>query len=181
MNPSSNRQRRQRLFAWIVIGCIALAAGYTAWVILRAGPGAAQGPTIPGLPAAGPADLQAIQSSPHLIFLHQAEPHYGQVAFSGLDPEASENMQTDLKCDRVYYAAGNGICLIYDTSGAAQDPLAPIPVGVTLFGPDFKPRHQFTPPSLSTQRPVKVWGTSKNSRPGKMDNALRHRSSISGA
>jgi Tol biopolymer transport system component len=53
-------------------------------------------------------------------------------------------MQTDLKCDRVYYAAGNGLCLLYDTSMAAKDPLAPIPVGVTLFGSDFKPRHQFT-------------------------------------
>jgi hypothetical protein len=144
MNSSSSRQQRQKLFVWIVIGCIALAAGYTAWVIVRAGPGAVQGPTIPQLPVAGPAELQAIQSGPHVIFLHEAGSHYGQVALSGLDPEASVGMQTDLRCDRVYYSAGNGLCLLYDTSMAASSPLGPIPVGVTLFGSDFKPRHQFT-------------------------------------
>ena len=144
MNPSSSRQQHQKLFAWVAIGCIALAAGYTIWVILRAGPGAVQGPTIPQLPVAGPAELQAIQSEPHMIFLHWAEPDYGQVALSGLDPKTSVSMQTDLQCDRVYYAAGNGLCLLYDTSTAANEPLAPIPVGMTLFGSDFKPRHQFT-------------------------------------
>src|SRR4029434_6938767 len=125
MNPSSSRQQRQKLFAWVVIGCIALAAGYTAWVILRAGPGAVQGPTIPQLPVAGPAELQAIQSGSHMIFLHEAGTHYGQVALSGLNPKTSVSMQTDLKCDRVYYSAGNGLCLLYDTSMAAKAPLAP--------------------------------------------------------
>jgi hypothetical protein len=144
MNPSRSRQGRQKLFAWVVAGCIALAAGYTAWVVLGGGPGVAQNPTVPGLPVASPAELQAIQSGPHVIYLHQAGTHYGQVALSGLDPEGAASMQTGLKCDRVYYAAGNGICLIYDTSKAAEDPLAPIPVGVTLFGSDFQPRHHFT-------------------------------------
>jgi Tol biopolymer transport system component len=96
------------------------------------------------LPIARPEELQAIQNGPHLIFLHQEGPHYGQVKLAGLDPESPLSARTELKCDRVHYAAGNGICLIYDTSMSAQDPLASIPVWVRLFGPDFKPRHEFT-------------------------------------
>ena len=141
MNPSDSRQQRRKLFVWVVLGCIALGVGYTAWVILRAGSNAAQ--ANPQLPMAGPEELQAVQSGPHLVFLREAGPHFGQVAVSGLDPEFSSSLQTALRCDRVHYAAGNGICLIYDTSTAAQDPLAPIPVQVSLFGSDFQPRHQF--------------------------------------
>ena len=36
MKASRNRQGNQKIFAWIVFGCIALAVCYTALVILRA-------------------------------------------------------------------------------------------------------------------------------------------------
>jgi Tol biopolymer transport system component len=53
-------------------------------------------------------------------------------------------VQTGLRCDRIYYAAKNGLCLTYDTSASVEDPLAPPQVQVVLFGPDLQPRHQFT-------------------------------------
>ena len=40
MNPSISRQGRQKIFAVIVVCCVALAIGYTSWVILRADTGA---------------------------------------------------------------------------------------------------------------------------------------------
>ena len=147
MLPSSSRQGRQKIFAWVVLGCIALAVGYTSRVILRANAGAdlaqaqAQGQATP-LPIARTNELEAIQKGPHLVFLHQEEPPYGQVKLVELDGAFPQSAQTALTCGRIHYAAGNGICLMYyDTS--AQDPLASPLVRVTLFGSDFKPRHEF--------------------------------------
>ena len=141
MNPSNSRQTRQKTFVWILVGCAVLAIGYTAWVIQRANASAALLQTAPQV-VAGPEELQAIQAGPHLVFLQQVNPPYGQVTVSGLDPESAKSAQTALTCGRIYYAAGNGLCLIQDTS--SSDPLAPSSVSVTLFGSDFKPRHQFT-------------------------------------
>jgi hypothetical protein len=145
MKPSRSRQQRQKTFLWVLLGCVALAVGYTSWVILRGNASAAQfqvgGQGTP-LPIAGPEELQAIQSGPHLVFLHQQIPPYGQVILTGLDPASPRSAQTELSCGRIYYAAGNGICLLYDEE-SAQDSLAPPQVWVTLFGSDFKPRHQF--------------------------------------
>ena len=159
MNLSNSRQHRRKIFIWVVLGCLVLAVGYTSWVILRAGAGLnpaqaqAQSQATP-LPIARPAELQAIQKEPHLIFLQDVGPHYGQVTLAGFESAASQGAQTALACDRVYYAAGNGICLIYDSSTTVQDPLASIPTSVTLFGPDFKPRHQFTVEGLPSRARV---------------------------
>jgi hypothetical protein len=143
MKQSSSLQGRRKIFLWIVLGCLALAVGYTARGILRAGAGGVQAQGGP-LTTAEPGKLAAIQSGPHLLFLHQAEPPYGQVSLTGLDADSPQGVQTALRCDRIYYDAGNGICLMYDTSAAASDPLAPPQVQVALFGSDFQPRHQFT-------------------------------------
>jgi hypothetical protein len=126
---------------WIVLGCIVVAVGYTAWVIRRANASAALGQINPPV-AAGSNELKAIQSVSHLVFLAQEEAPYGQVKLTGLDPEASGNVQTALSCGRIYYAASNGLCLIQDAS--TTDPLAPPLVKVVLFGPDFQPRHEST-------------------------------------
>jgi len=146
MKPSSSRQGRQRTFLWIVLGCIALAVGYTSWGILRAMARAdhvqAQGQGTP-LSIARPNDLEAIQNQPHLVYLRQEEPPYGQVNLVGLDPASPQgSLQTELLCDRIHYVAGNGICLRYDPS--VSDSLAPPRVWVTLFGSDFRPQHQLT-------------------------------------
>ena len=141
MNPSNNRQTRQKTFVWILIGCVALAVGYTAWGILRSNASAALAQAAPQI-VSGPEELQSLQKGPHLVFLHQAEPPYGQVIVSGLDPESAKSAQTALACGRIYYAGGNGLCLIQDAS--TTDPLAPPLVSVTLFGSDFQPRHQLS-------------------------------------
>jgi len=144
MKPSSNRQGRQKIFAWVVFGCIALAVCYTSLVILRASAEAdnvkAAGQRTP-LPIARPDELEAIQNQPYLIFLQQEEPPYGQVTLTGFDRAFPQSARTALLCDRIHYAAGNGICLRYDPT--VSDSLAPPRVWVTLFGSDFKPRYKF--------------------------------------
>jgi Tol biopolymer transport system component len=145
MQPVHDRPGRQKIFLWIVLGCIALAVGYTSWGVLRAN--ASDGlvqPQATPLPMAGPSDLEALQNQPHVVYLRQINVHYGEVTVAAIDGSNPKSVQTSLKCDRIYYAAASGICLLYDTSRAAQNPLAHIPVSVTLFGSDFKPRTQFT-------------------------------------
>jgi len=146
MKPSSQRQAHQRTFLWILLGCIALAVGYISWGILRANAsaGLAQAQGAPRL-LAQPSDLEAIQNGPHVIYLREEVAPYGQVNLVGLEPDSPQgSLQTDLLCDRIYYAASSGICLRYDPSDpSASDPLAPPRVWVTLFGSDFKPRHRF--------------------------------------
>ena len=149
MNPSTSRQGRQKIFTWVVLGSIVLAVSYTAWVMLHAESGTDRDPSQaqmpePTQPLARPEELEAIQSRPHLVFLHEAGPHYGQVTVAGFEPELSQGAPTNLACDRVYYASGNGICLVHDTSITTQDLFAPVPTWVRLFGPDLQPRHQFT-------------------------------------
>ena len=146
MEPARNSPERRRIFLWVVLGCIALAVGYTSWGILRANAsaGLAQAQGAPRL-IAQPSDLEAIQNGPHVIYLREEVAPYGQVNLVGLEPDSPQgSLQTDLLCDRIYYAASSGICLRYDPSDpSASDPLAPPRVWVTLFGSDFKPRHRF--------------------------------------
>jgi WD40 repeat protein len=146
MKSTGSLGGRQKIFVWIVLGCLALAVGYTSWGILhaRASAGLIQAQGAPQS-VSQPGDLEAIQNRPHVIYLRQEQAPYGQVNLVGLDPNSPQrSLQTDLSCDRIYYAGGNGICLRYDPSDpSASDPLAAPRVWVTLFGSDFKPKHKF--------------------------------------
>jgi hypothetical protein len=153
MKQNSNRQGRKKIFLWIVLGCVALAVGYTAQGILRAGAGSHQMQSAP-VTTAWPEELKTIQSAPHLIYLRQEEPPYGQVNLATVDTDLPQGVQTALRCDRIYFAAGSGLCLMYDTSAAEQDPLALSQVQVILFGSDFQPRHQTRIEGLPTRTRV---------------------------
>lgn len=148
MNRPSSRPWRQKIFVLIVIGCLALAVGYTARVIQHTNASAQAQGQGSSLPVAGPNELETLQKGPHLVYLNEEEPYLGQVKLVGLDPESQGGAQTALPCVRVHYAAGNGICL-------APDPSAPdTRVQVTLFGQDFRPRHQFTMEGIPTRTRV---------------------------
>ena len=141
MNLSISRQGRQKIFTWVVVCCIALAIGYTSWVIFRANTGAnqvqAQGQATP-ISIEEPNELQATPKGSHLLFVDMEESHEAQVKLQGFDPLMTERVPTPLTCERVHYAAGNGICLMHASAGLDHQ------VSVTLFDSDFKPRHQFT-------------------------------------
>lgn len=142
LDPS---QPRQKLFIWVVLACVALAVGYTVWSVSQAqareGVSQAYGTQ---LPAAGPSDVASLQNQPHVVYLREVGSHYGEVAIASIDGSSPKLLNPLFKCDRIYYAASHGICLLYDTSLAIQNPLAHISAQVTLFGPDFQPQHQFS-------------------------------------
>ncbi len=141
MNPPTSRQFRQKMFARIALGCIALATGYFLWAIQR--PKTSLESVQPAssmtlLPTSQPSELEAVQSQSHLVVINRENPYIGQVKLIGLDPASPQSAQTELTCDRVHYAAGRGICLTVDRS--VEDDL----VWVTLFGSDFEPQHRFS-------------------------------------
>ena len=135
MELSSSRQERQKIFMWVVLGCIAVGVGYTAWVILRANAGTA--PVQAQGTIAGAEERKKMQTQPHIVYINLEEPHVYQARLVGLDPALPEPTQTKLSCGRLHYAAGNGICLMYNMSALNT-------TIVTLFDSDFQPRHQFT-------------------------------------
>jgi Tol biopolymer transport system component len=141
MNLSISRPGRQKIFIGVVVCSLALAIAYTSWVIRRADTGAnqvqAQGQEAP-LSTQGANEDQVSQKEPHLLFVEMVESYGDQVKLQGLDPVLPERAPTGLICERVYYAAGNGVCLKNASAGLDHQ------VSVTLFGADFKPRHQFT-------------------------------------
>ena len=86
MEPAHNHHpERRRIFLWVVLGCIALAVGYTFWSILQARASAslmqAQGTP---LPVAGPSELARIQTQPHIVYLREVGPHYGEVTVAAM-------------------------------------------------------------------------------------------------
>lgn len=140
MNPPSNSPPRQRLFALVALGCLALAVGYTVWATQRPGTvvNAEPAPMGTPIPIALPDDLAAVQSQPHLVVINREMPYIGQVKVVSLDSTSPKTAQTSLACDRVHYAGGQGLCLLRDTSAEGDVVL------VTLFGADFQPSYKFT-------------------------------------
>ena len=90
MKSSNSHQDRRKIFVWVLLGCVALAVGYTARGVLRAGAEPIQGPEQGDpLAIAGPEELKAIQSASHLVYLRQEQTPYGQVNLAALDPASS--------------------------------------------------------------------------------------------
>jgi len=114
--PSSKRAGPSRglLFAAVCVGCLALAGGYAAIAAQRAASARTGAPTS----AADAASLSAIASQPHLVFLSTAVGDtYGKVSLASLGADDSPRAGTTLECERVYFAAGRGLCLGNNTIG----------------------------------------------------------------
>ncbi len=118
---------RSRLLAFAVL-CVTLAT--VGWAYLRR-----MQPPAPVAPAASPAApdaLARIRSRPHLVFRNTAQREgYGRVALAALDAP-DERVVTDLACDRVYFAGGEGICLAADRGVVTT-------YDARLFDADFAP------------------------------------------
>ena len=97
MGPTRNHPERRRIFLWVVLACIALAVGYTFWGILRANASAslmqAQGTP---LPVAGANELESIQNQPHIVYLREVGPHYGEVTVAAIDGSSPKSLPTPL-------------------------------------------------------------------------------------
>jgi hypothetical protein len=124
------RTLRARLLVFAVIALVMLgfAAVYVIAAVRRGGTAAAQ--------PIGSARLYEHLRAPHVLFRHlEVEPAdgFGHVAVSPLDPATGARALTGLRCVRVHYAAGRGICLEMEDENARKALLR-------TFGPDLTPR-----------------------------------------
>jgi uncharacterized repeat protein (TIGR01451 family) len=119
--PPGSRPPRRRTFVALVAVLVVLAGGY----VVRA---AARGTTPPA--ADGGATLAP--GRPALLFQNLAEGDgLGQVAVAPLGVPDGARSLTGLRCDRVHYAGGHGVCL---TFGSGFPPVE----YAMVFGPDFR-------------------------------------------
>jgi hypothetical protein len=114
------RPQRRRVFVALLAVVVLTLGGYVAWAATRGGP----------VTTGGGVTLEP--GSPAVIFQNLAEGDgVGEVAVAPLGaPDAARSL-TGLRCDRVHYAAGHGVCL---AAGAGFPPIE----YALLFGPDFR-------------------------------------------
>jgi hypothetical protein len=124
---SAGWQPRSRvaLFALLCVTSLLVAGGYAAMAADRA-ESARRRPIADDAPER----LASLTRAPHLLFLDSDGGPYRRVAVTSLDEPSGERVFTTLECQRVYSAAGQGLCL-----GTSQNG------GASTFGPDFRPRH----------------------------------------
>jgi hypothetical protein len=129
--PSSGRRSPSRglIFAAIVALSVAVATGY---VVLAAG---GDGDTEGGLGAAS-----GVRGEPHVVFQNvKGEPgdrSYARVALAQVDEPGRTRNTTRLLCERIYFAANRGLCLV-SRQGALQTGYT-----VKIVGADLERRHQ---------------------------------------
>jgi hypothetical protein len=108
-----SRLSRRSIFGLLSIVCVLLGVGYVTWVVLRhqAVIKNASASSVPISPD-GPEALAALEKRPHIIFRSTAiGDSFGGVALAPLVVPEGPRTLTTLQCDRVYLAAGVGICL----------------------------------------------------------------------
>lgn len=125
MRPLSNRGRR---FAFVLLAgaAVVAAVGYVAWAALQDDPAQPARPTDSALRI-------ATAQKPFLVYQNVARgEHYAEVAVVPVD-EAVPPTFTGLVCERVYFAAARGLCLMpkQEALGSA--------VQARVFGLDFRP------------------------------------------
>jgi hypothetical protein len=129
--PVRGDRRRALAFVALSIGCVASAVGYVAHAQQRDG----RRITAPEAEAAGAPSAGAIEARPHVVIRNlKIAPGSGQLGLASLDDPNGARAITGLQCQRVYMAAGNGLCL----SDRGQDLFNPYQA--VFFGPDFQPR-----------------------------------------
>ena len=120
------RTRRGSLFAVLVAGCVLAAAATIALGLhARGSSEAASAGASDALPSARAA------KRPTVVFRSIA--HHGQVAIAAADRPTASPTLSALHCDRVYFAAGRGLCL---ARGGF-----PVKSRAEVFGPDLRVRH----------------------------------------
>jgi hypothetical protein len=126
LHPLSNRRRAFAL-ALLTGAAVAVAVAYVAWAALQNDPSPRARPT-------GSALNVATAQRPFLVYQHVARgEHYAEVAVVPLTrPDAAPTF-TGLVCERVYFAARRGLCLMpkHEVLGTAMR--------ANVFGLDFRP------------------------------------------
>jgi hypothetical protein len=106
-------------FAILTAACLVAAVGYISWAAIRTQTGVAVPPTASApSPAAStdpaePSGPISPTGSTQLIFQNVIRDEaYGKVAEVRLNDPQGQRVATDLTCERIYQAAGQGLCLV---------------------------------------------------------------------
>jgi WD40-like Beta Propeller Repeat len=112
----TRRLSREAVFAIVCGVLVAVTLGYVGFAALH--PVAAP-PAGAAVTATDPR-LAALLRQPHLVFLQPsgADPSQDVVSVAPLTPGTATRFQTDLRCQRVYFAGGHGICVGRDMLGS---------------------------------------------------------------
>ena len=106
------RGRRVLAFAALCVLALSVAIGYPLLERSSTGGQAQAGDGAAPLPVADPAVLAEAAQRPHMLFRKtELGSQYGQVGLLPLDHPDAPPLMTALTCERVHFAAGQGICL----------------------------------------------------------------------
>jgi hypothetical protein len=124
------RKSRRMIFAAVLALSIAGATAYVGLAALRT-----------GADEEGFAGPSGLRDEPHVVFQsvrgHSGGNTYARVALAPLDEPSRRRVTTRLSCERVYFAASRGLCLV------SRQGLLQAGYKATITGPNFKRRHEF--------------------------------------
>jgi hypothetical protein len=130
MEPPRPFSWRLLAFAALTVCSIAVAVGYIA---LRQARTAQPAASLPPAPVAQ--SLEILAGRPGVLFSSAAfDSTNGYLALRPLAGSEDRRYRTDLRCERVHFAAGAGVCVTAERGVATT-------YAVQIFGPDFKVRH----------------------------------------
>ena len=129
---------RAVVFLVVCGALVVLAVGYVGYAALSSPPR----PSAASVTAPADPRLRAIVQQAHLVFLvpSGADPTQDVVAVAPLQANAPARVETGLRCQRVYFAGGHGICLGRDMVGSSF-----------LFDDRFQVVRTFQQPGLSSR------------------------------
>jgi hypothetical protein len=117
-------------FVALCVACVAVTVVYVAHADRR------ERTTSAGtVEPAAPTSVQAVQDEPYVVFRTLAAGEAGHLALAPLAEPNGARTVIDLECLRVYFAAGNGLCL--KEKGELFTPY-----DIVFLGPDLQPRHK---------------------------------------
>jgi hypothetical protein len=136
---------RERVFALLVLACVLVAGGYVAWAATRGGgAGEEAEATAPGAPRA-----VLPSRGPAVVYQHVVrDGDYAHVAILA----GGKRTFAPLVCERVYAAAGRGLCL------TGEDGLTGPRFKVAEFDAGFRVRHELTVSGLLSRARVSADG-----------------------
>src|SRR5262249_19514094 len=107
---------REAAFVIVCGVLVAVTLGYVGFAALH--PSAS--PSNAAATTASDPELRSILAQPHLVFLKPsgADPTQDVVSVAPLQKGTDVRVETGLRCQRVYFAAGHGVCVGRDMLGA---------------------------------------------------------------
>jgi hypothetical protein len=130
LDQSRSLSFRLIAFAALILCSIGIAVGY---LVVRQARLAQPGPERPPAPVAR--SLEVLGGQPGVLFSSAAfDSTNGYLAVQALGASEDSRYRTELRCERVHYAAGVGVCVTANRGVATT-------YGVQVFGPDFTVRH----------------------------------------